>query len=185
LGAVLGKEIRKARAAAGFTQEQIAFRAGVSREYVNQLEAGKSSPTVEVLGRICRAIGVPSWQLLKAIEDIRQTGESHEPDHSEFIARRKSDRVTTIPAAHRLVGDVLHRWRRQTTMTRRQVASKLGIRSEDVRATETGERPVTLVELLGWCGVFGKSYVAALDEIVKAFGDVGDLWATLRCRADR
>jgi transcriptional regulator with XRE-family HTH domain len=35
---MLGEELRKAREAAGLTQERLAFRAGFSRPYISQLE---------------------------------------------------------------------------------------------------------------------------------------------------
>jgi transcriptional regulator with XRE-family HTH domain len=55
---MLGEELRKARLEAGLTQEDLAFRARVSRNYVSLLELGAKSPTVETLDRICRAMGV-------------------------------------------------------------------------------------------------------------------------------
>ena len=48
---MLGDEIRKARRKAGVTQEELAFRAGISRQYVSLLELGRKSPTVFVLLR--------------------------------------------------------------------------------------------------------------------------------------
>ena len=35
---MMGEELRKARVRAGLTQEQLSFRAGLSRPYVSQLE---------------------------------------------------------------------------------------------------------------------------------------------------
>jgi len=53
---VLAIELKKARIAAGLTQEELAAKAGISREYVNYLERGKRSPTVKVFIRICSAL---------------------------------------------------------------------------------------------------------------------------------
>ena len=55
---MLGDELRKAREAAGLTQEEVSFRAGVHRTYVSLLERDKKSPTLDVLFRICGALGV-------------------------------------------------------------------------------------------------------------------------------
>ncbi|MGA3065261.1 MAG: helix-turn-helix transcriptional regulator [Tepidisphaeraceae bacterium] len=66
--AVLGAELRKARLAAGLTQEQLAFKAGVSRNYVSLLELDAKSPTVQTLTRICKAIHVKPSALLARSE---------------------------------------------------------------------------------------------------------------------
>jgi len=53
---VFGKELRKLRLKAGLTQEEVGASAGVSREYVSMLEAGKNAPTIEVFIRLCHAV---------------------------------------------------------------------------------------------------------------------------------
>jgi transcriptional regulator with XRE-family HTH domain len=52
----LAAELRKIRLAAGLTQEQLAAKANVSREYVNYLERGKRQPTVAMFVRLCKAV---------------------------------------------------------------------------------------------------------------------------------
>lgn len=66
---VLADELRKARSAAKMTQEQVAARAKISREYVNKLEQGKYTPTVDVLMRVSNAMGTKAWQILKRVEE--------------------------------------------------------------------------------------------------------------------
>ncbi len=65
---MLGEEIRKARLSAGFTQEKLAHVAGVSRNYVSLLELNEKSPTVDVLLRICRAMGISAGEMIKRVE---------------------------------------------------------------------------------------------------------------------
>jgi transcriptional regulator with XRE-family HTH domain len=65
---VLGDEIRKARLAADLTQEELAFKSDVSRNYVSLLELNEKSPTVETLTRICKALSVKPSVLLARIE---------------------------------------------------------------------------------------------------------------------
>lgn len=64
----LGDELRKARLAAGVTQEDLAYRAEISRNYVSLLELGEKSPTVQVLLRICRALGVKASKIISRVE---------------------------------------------------------------------------------------------------------------------
>ncbi|QNN23346.1 helix-turn-helix transcriptional regulator [Planctomycetales bacterium ZRK34] len=65
---MLGRELRKARLAGGFTQEYVAARAKVSREYVSQLERGLYSPTVDMLIRLCKAMNVSASKIIATIE---------------------------------------------------------------------------------------------------------------------
>jgi transcriptional regulator with XRE-family HTH domain len=53
---VLATEIKRARLAAGLTQEQLAAKANVSREMVNYIERGKRQPTVAIFVRLCKAM---------------------------------------------------------------------------------------------------------------------------------
>jgi transcriptional regulator with XRE-family HTH domain len=62
---VLKDELRKARIAAGLTQEQLAAKANVSREYVNYVERGKSDPTVTMFIRLCKAMKLNAPDVLK------------------------------------------------------------------------------------------------------------------------
>jgi len=65
---MLGNELRKARLAANLSQEKLAFEADIDRTYVSHLENNKKSPTVEVLSRICKALGISTSELLRRAE---------------------------------------------------------------------------------------------------------------------
>lgn len=65
---MLGDELRKARNACGLTQEELAFKAGVSRNYVSLLELGEKSPTVQTLLRICKSLGIRASTIIARIE---------------------------------------------------------------------------------------------------------------------
>jgi transcriptional regulator with XRE-family HTH domain len=65
---VLGDELRKARLTAGMTQEELAFKADISRNYVSLLELGEKSPTVQILLRICKALGVRASTIIARVE---------------------------------------------------------------------------------------------------------------------
>jgi transcriptional regulator with XRE-family HTH domain len=69
-----GDELRRARRNAGLTQEQLAAKADISREYVSQLERDRQSPTVDTLLRVCRILGVSPSQIIESIEKETQSG---------------------------------------------------------------------------------------------------------------
>jgi transcriptional regulator with XRE-family HTH domain len=52
----------------GLTQEELAFKTDISRNYVSLLELGEKSPTVQVLLRICKAVGVKASVLIARME---------------------------------------------------------------------------------------------------------------------
>jgi len=56
------KRLRKKK---GVSQTALATAAGISREYVRKLEAGRSDPTVGMLQRLAKALGVPVTALLE------------------------------------------------------------------------------------------------------------------------
>ena len=68
---MLGEELRKARESAGLTQERLAFRAGLSRPYVSQLERDLKSPTLHALFRLCDALGLRASELVARVERAR------------------------------------------------------------------------------------------------------------------
>jgi transcriptional regulator with XRE-family HTH domain len=54
--------------AAGLSQEQLAFRAKIARNYVSLLELNQKSPTVTVLFRLCKALDIRASVLLARVE---------------------------------------------------------------------------------------------------------------------
>jgi transcriptional regulator with XRE-family HTH domain len=61
----MGTRIRQLREAREMSQGTLAKRARITREYVNKLEAGRYDPTVGVVTRIARALGVEIGELLR------------------------------------------------------------------------------------------------------------------------
>jgi transcriptional regulator with XRE-family HTH domain len=68
---MLGEELRKARLAAGLTQEELSFRANTHRVYISEIERSKKSPTVEALFRICDAMATKPSVILARVERQR------------------------------------------------------------------------------------------------------------------
>jgi transcriptional regulator with XRE-family HTH domain len=58
--------IQQKREAKGMTQRDLAAKAKVTQGYVAQLEIGmKKNPSLEILKRIAKALGVPVTELLE------------------------------------------------------------------------------------------------------------------------
>ncbi len=54
------------------TQEQLSFRAGLSRPYISQLERNLKSPTLDTLFLICDALDVSATSFVKRVEAARK-----------------------------------------------------------------------------------------------------------------
>ena len=65
---MFANELKELRQKAGLTQEEVAARAQVSREYVSMLEAGKNTPTIDVFIRLCRAVSAKPADVIGRLE---------------------------------------------------------------------------------------------------------------------
>lgn len=60
-----GRNVRAARREKGWTQEQLAFEAGVKRAYLSEIEGGKRNPTLDVVEKLAKALSVKPYGLLQ------------------------------------------------------------------------------------------------------------------------
>ena len=69
LSKILGRNIRHFREELGASQEEIAFRAGMNRAYLSDVERGERNPTVQVVGRLAKALGVSPAELFRDLSE--------------------------------------------------------------------------------------------------------------------
>ncbi|MBC9032689.1 helix-turn-helix transcriptional regulator [Sphingomonas sp. JC676] len=62
---LVGRNVRKARAAKGWTQEQLAEKSGFSQQYISGLEQGKRNPTIVSVYEIALTLDVSHLELLR------------------------------------------------------------------------------------------------------------------------
>lgn len=60
---LIGRRVATLRDARGWSQEELAERAGLSAGYVAHVEGGSRRPTVMALDALARALDVPLWRL--------------------------------------------------------------------------------------------------------------------------
>jgi transcriptional regulator with XRE-family HTH domain len=60
----VGRAIREARKARGYTQEGFALAAGLDRSYMGAIERGEFNLTLETLLKVTAKLGVPASELL-------------------------------------------------------------------------------------------------------------------------
>lgn len=60
----LGQKIKDLRLRAGYSQEELAGKAGLHRTYMSDIERGERNVSVENIEKIAKALGVKSSDLL-------------------------------------------------------------------------------------------------------------------------
>jgi transcriptional regulator with XRE-family HTH domain len=60
----LGKNVRRLREEKGWSQEAFADEAGIHRTYVSDIERGARNPTIAVVEKLAKPLGVPAGKLL-------------------------------------------------------------------------------------------------------------------------
>jgi transcriptional regulator with XRE-family HTH domain len=61
----MGARLKRLRVTKKMSQAALAKRAGLTREYVNKLEAGKQDPSLTTISALAKALGVPVTALLE------------------------------------------------------------------------------------------------------------------------
>ena len=72
---ILGANIRNLRKQAGWTQEKLAEKAGISVPFMTQIELARKTASLDVIEAIAKALGVPYERLFKSqpVEDRTRT----------------------------------------------------------------------------------------------------------------
>ena len=72
----LGEKIRELRKEKGLSQEELAFRAGIHRNYLGGIERGERNPALDNIAAIARALGVDTSELLQfsATKQLNKNG---------------------------------------------------------------------------------------------------------------
>src|SRR6478735_6708251 len=95
---VAGAVLRGRRLAQGRTLQQVAARAGLSAQYLSEIERGRKEPSSEMLDSICGALGIRLVDLLIAGVDLLGSGS---------VVRLGFSGSRTVPSPARPSGPVL------------------------------------------------------------------------------
>jgi len=63
---IFARNLRKARKAAGLSQEELAHRADIDRTYISALERCVYAASIDVVGRLAKELGVEPSELLRS-----------------------------------------------------------------------------------------------------------------------
>ena len=63
---IVARNLRILRKQKGLSQEELAFQAGINRNYVGQIEREEKSPTVDLIEKLSTPLGIEPAQLFKS-----------------------------------------------------------------------------------------------------------------------
>lgn len=61
---IVARHLKHFRNAAGYSQEGLALKVGIHRTYVSGVERGIRNPSVQILEKIAKPLGISAWELL-------------------------------------------------------------------------------------------------------------------------
>ena len=83
----LGDFIQKCRQKYGWTQEELGWRTGITREHVGRIERGKCVPSVQTLYDLEKALNLPECSLVKRVNGQAEADVSQESEEKEQVGR--------------------------------------------------------------------------------------------------
>ncbi len=66
---IAGKNVKAARLAVDYSQEELAHEAGIDRTYVSGVERGLRNPSIKVLARLAKALKTTPAGLLSKVPE--------------------------------------------------------------------------------------------------------------------
>ena len=69
LAAGFGRAIRNRRRVLGLSQEELAWRGGLNRSYVTDIERGARNPSLSTMAKLAAALQSPLYTLLRDAEE--------------------------------------------------------------------------------------------------------------------
>ncbi|BET27273.1 helix-turn-helix protein [Limnobacter thiooxidans] len=72
LSLTLGALVRARRIELGYSQDDLALRAGLTRSFIWRFESGRTQPTIETFSKIASALNLRASKLLLQAETIQE-----------------------------------------------------------------------------------------------------------------
>jgi len=69
-----GLAVRRFRGRSGLSQEGLADLTGIHRTYIGGIERGERNPTLLMIHRLAKALGIKPTQLFDALADAQEDG---------------------------------------------------------------------------------------------------------------
>ena len=83
----LGNFIQECRQQYGWSQEELGWRTGITREHVGRIERGKCIPSVQTLYDLEKALNLPECALVKRVNGQAEVDASQWSEEKEQVGR--------------------------------------------------------------------------------------------------
>lgn len=83
----LGDFIQKCRQQYGWTQEELGWRTGITREHVGRIERDKCVPSAQTLYDLEKALNLPECSLVKRVNGQAEANVSQDSEEKEQVGR--------------------------------------------------------------------------------------------------
>ena len=83
----LGNFIKECRQQYGWSQEELGWRTGITREHVGRIERGKCIPSVQTLYDLEKALNLPECTLVKRVNGQAEVDASQGSEEKEQVGR--------------------------------------------------------------------------------------------------
>jgi transcriptional regulator with XRE-family HTH domain len=104
---VLGSRLRALRTDRGETLAQTAERAGISPQYLSEVERGRKEPSSEMIAALAGALDLTVAELMAdAAEDLRRNADAAATTKLATVTRITTSSTATSPARQRPSGPV-------------------------------------------------------------------------------
>ena len=64
---IVGRNVRTERERQGLTKGELSLMAGVSRQYLDHVEAGKANLSLRMVDKLANALDTPAFELLREL----------------------------------------------------------------------------------------------------------------------
>jgi putative transcriptional regulator len=89
--------LRKLRTRQGYTQADLAERAGLAYETISRIESGREPPSLRTAVQLANAFGVPVDELIGRSPAPTTAGKRAEHEHRQKVLREIHESIETIP----------------------------------------------------------------------------------------
>lgn len=97
-----GERLRTIRKAQGLTLEKLADMAGLSVQYLGDVERGKANPTLSTVEKISDALAMKMTQLLD-VEEFQATTEEMRQDIQNYVGRANTETLRHLHVLIRIL----------------------------------------------------------------------------------
>jgi len=113
----ISQDLRSRRRALGWTQAQLAERAGLSQQHLSAIERERLTPEISTLKRLFQALGLELVVNVQRPVQLLSREEQREQDFRRWARSSPEDRLDQVEALRQIYYDSVARFRKRPRFT--------------------------------------------------------------------